>query len=163
VIVWLGRIKGILFSPVETWKTVKKESGYAVETLVFMFACCLLVGLTSLVRKSGWIAEVFIPFFTVLISSVLVRFLKLIQRADWETTFNQIVYSFFPLSWCYALSFVFGYRQYLLPAGVLYSMVLLFISVKVALNATFFQSLSLTLKIVAILFVCLYFLLTLLS
>jgi hypothetical protein len=103
-------------------------------------------------------SEIFIPFFAVLISSILIRFFKQIRKIGWEGNFNLIVYSFFPLFWCYSLSFVFNYRQYLLPFGLLYSIILLFIGCKKNLSITFFQCLLLVLKIILLLFFCVYML-----
>jgi hypothetical protein len=68
------------------------------------------------------------------------------------------VYSFFPLFWCYSLSFVFNYRQYLLPFGLLYSLILLFIACKKSLQITVLQCLLLVLKIILLLFACVYLL-----
>jgi hypothetical protein len=143
---------------------MKKESGYTVETLVFLFVCCLIPGLLTLVRGfAGWMSEIFIPFFAVLISSILIRFFKPIRKISWETNFNLLVYSFFPLFWCYALSHIFSYRQYLLPFGLLYSITLLFAGCKKSMNITFWQCLSLVAKIVALLLFCLYLLMVPLS
>ncbi|MDR1886919.1 MAG: YIP1 family protein [Prevotellaceae bacterium] len=151
------RIKGILFSPIKTWKSMKKESGYTIETVVFLFACCLLPGLLSLVKSlPGWMSEIFIPFFVILIVSILLRFFKPIRKISWEGNFNLIVYSFFPLLWCYSLSFIFHSRQYLLSFGLLYSVVLLFIGCKNSMNITFWQCLALVMEIVLLLFFCLY-------
>jgi hypothetical protein len=153
------RIKGILFSPLKTWDSMKKESGYTVETLVFLFVCCLVPGLLTLVKGfSGWMSGIFIPFFTVLIVSILIRFFKPIRKISWEENFNLIVYSFFPLFWCYALAHIFHNRQYLLPFGLLYSVILLFIGCKKSMNINFWQCLSLVVKIVLLLFFCLYLL-----
>ncbi|MDR2027874.1 MAG: YIP1 family protein [Prevotellaceae bacterium] len=153
------RVRGILFSPLKTWELMKKESGYTIETVVFLFICCLIPGLLALVRGfSGWVSEIFIPFFTVLISSILLRFLRQIRKISWEGNFNLAVYSFFPLFWCYALSYIFNNRQYLLPFGLLYSIMLLFIACKKSMNLSFGQCLLLVLKIVLLLFFCLYLL-----
>jgi hypothetical protein len=158
------RVKGILFSPLKTWESMKKESGYTVETIVFLFACCLIQGLLALVRGfSGWMPEIFIPFFAVLISSILLRFIKQIRKISWEGNFNLIVYSFFPLLWCYSLSYIFNNRQYLLPFGLLYSIILLFIGCKKSMNISFWQCLLLVVEIVLFLFVCLYLLMVPLS
>jgi F0F1-type ATP synthase assembly protein I len=143
---------------------MKKESGYTVETLVFLFVCCLIPGLLTLVRGfAGWMSEIFIPFFTVLITSILIRFLKPVRKISWEMNFNLIVYSFFPLFWCYALSYIFGYRQYLLPFGLLYSTILLFAGCKKSMDVSFWQCLALVLKIVLLLLFCLYLLMVPLS
>jgi hypothetical protein len=158
------RIKGVLFSPLKTWSVMKQETGYTVETLVFLFVCCLVPGLLTLVRGfSGWMSETFIPFFTVLISSILIRFFKPIRKISWEVNFNLLVYSFFPLFWCYALAYIVNYRQYLLPFGLLYSIVLLFIACKNSMVISFWQCLSLVAKIVLLLFFCLYLLMVPLS
>ncbi|MDR1594448.1 MAG: YIP1 family protein [Prevotellaceae bacterium] len=158
------RIKGILFSPLKTWKSMSKESGYTVETVIFLFVCCLVPGLLTLVKGfPGWMSEIFIPFCTILISSILLRFIKHIRKISWEGNFNLTVYSFFPLLWCYALSHIFNYRQYLLPFGLLYSIILLFIACKKSINISFWQCLLLVAKIVLILFFCLYLLMVPLS
>lgn len=158
------RIKGILFSPLKTWETMRGESGYAVETLVFLFVCCLIPGLLALARDlPGWTSEIFIPFFSILISSILMRFIKQIRKISWEGNFNLTVYSFFPLFWCYALSFIFGNRHWLLPFGLLYSTVLLFIACKKSMKISVWQCLLLVIKIVVILFFCLYLLMVPLS
>jgi hypothetical protein len=98
-----------------------------------------------------------------LISSILLRFIKHIRKISWEGNFNLTVYSFFPLLWCYALSHIFNYRQYLLPFGLLYSIILLFIACKKSINISFWQCLLLVAKIVLILFFCLYLLMVPLS
>lgn len=158
------RVKGILFSPIKTWESMKKESGYTIETLVFLFACCLIQGLLTLVRGfQGWMSEIFVPFLTILISSILLRFFKQIRKISWEGNFNLIVYSFFPLFWCYSLSYIFNYRQYLLPFGLLYSIILLFIACKKSMNLSFWQCLILVVEIVLFLFFCLYLFMVLLS
>ncbi|MDR0559976.1 MAG: hypothetical protein LBG92_07375 [Prevotellaceae bacterium] len=154
--VLLSRIKGVLFLPLKTWKTIGTESGYSIETLIFLFISCLCAGLASLIKSSVWIQEFFIPFFSVLTSSVLIRFFKPIRKADWENSFNLTVYSFFPLIWCYSLSFIFGFQQFLLPFGLLHSLTLLFISVKTVLKTGFFQTLVLIFKITFMVFCCLY-------
>jgi hypothetical protein len=143
---------------------MKKESGYTIETLVFLFACCLIQGLLTLVRGfQGWMSEIFVPFLTILISSILLRFFKQIRKISWEGNFNLIVYSFFPLFWCYSLSYIFNYRQYLLPFGLLYSIILLFIACKKSMNLSFWQCLILVVEIVLFLFFCLYLFMVLLS
>ncbi|MDR1338598.1 MAG: YIP1 family protein [Prevotellaceae bacterium] len=158
------RVKGILFSPLKTWESMKKESGYTIETVVFLFACCLVPGLLSLVKGfPGWMSEIFIPFFTMLVSSIFLRFLKHIRKISWEGNFNLTVYSFFPLLWCYSLSLIFGNRQYLLPFGLLYSLILLFIACKKSLKISFLQCLLLVFEIVILLFFCLYLLMVPLS
>jgi hypothetical protein len=158
------RIKGILFSPFKTWESMKKESGYTIETLVFLFACCLIPGLLSLVKGfPGWMSEIFIPFFAILVSSILLRFLKQIRKISWEGNFNLTVYSFFPLLWCYSLCFIFGGRQYLLPFGLVYSTVLLFIACKKSLAISFMQCMLLVFEIVLLLLFCLYLLMVPLS
>jgi hypothetical protein len=158
------RVKGILFSPPKTWESMKQESGYTIETLVFLFVCCLIPGLLTLVRGfAGWMSEIFIPFFAVLVSSILIRFFKPVRKIGWETNFNLLVYSFFPLFLCYALSYIFNYRQYLLPFGLLYSMILLFVGCKKSMDISFWQCLSLVVKIVLLLLFCLYVLMVPLS
>jgi hypothetical protein len=143
---------------------MRKESGYTIETIVFLFVCCFVPGLLALVRSfPSWMSEVFIPFFTILISSILLRFIKPIRKISWEGNFNLIVYSFFPLFWCYALSYIFNHRQYLLPFGLLYSIVLLFIACRITMNIPFWQCLLLVLEIVLLLFFCLYMLMVPLS
>lgn len=143
---------------------MKKESGYTVETTVFLFICCLVPGLLTLVKGfSGWMSEIFIPFFTILTVSILMRSFRLIRRISWEGNFNLIVYSFFPLFWCYALSFIFDKRQYLLPLGLVYSIILLFIACKKSMKLSVLQCLSLVFKIVLLLFFCLYLLMVPLS
>jgi hypothetical protein len=138
---------------------MKKESGYTIETLVFLFVCCLVPGLLTLAKGfSGWMSEIFIPFSTVLISSILLRLFKQIRKISWEGNFNLTVYSFFPLFWCYALGYIIGYRQYLLPFGLLYSIILLFIACKKSINISFWQCLLLAVKIVLLMFFCLYML-----
>ncbi|MDR0384969.1 MAG: YIP1 family protein [Prevotellaceae bacterium] len=157
-------MKGILFSPLKTWDSMKKESGYTVETVVFLFVCCLVPGLLALARGfQGWISEIFIPFFTMLVSSILLRFIRQIRKISWEGNFNLTVYSFFPLLWCYSLSYIFNNRQYLLPAGLLYSVVLLFIACKKSMNLPFWQCLLLVMQIVLSLFFYLYLLMVPLS
>jgi hypothetical protein len=69
-----------------------------------------------------------------------------------------IVYSFFPLFWCYALTHIFDNRQYLLPFGLLYSIILLFIACKKSMDISCWQCLSLVLKIVLLIMFCLYLL-----
>jgi hypothetical protein len=143
---------------------MKKESGYTIETILFLFACCLIPGLLTLVRGfSGWMSEIFIPFFTILIVSILMRSFRLIRRIGWEGNFNLIVYSFFPLFCCYALTFIFNNRQYLLPFGLFYSIILLFIACKKSMNISFIQCFFLVLKIILLLFFCLYLLMVPLS
>ncbi|MDR1582052.1 MAG: hypothetical protein LBS55_02145, partial [Prevotellaceae bacterium] len=79
---------------------MRKETGYTVETVVFLFVCCLVSGLLVLIRGfPGWMSEIFIPFFTILISSILLRFIKQIRKISWEGNFNLIAYSCFPLLW----------------------------------------------------------------
>jgi hypothetical protein len=158
------RVKGILFSPSKTWESLKKESGYTVETIVFLFTCCLVPGLLALARGfSGWTSEIFIPFFSMLVSSILMRFIKQIRKIGWEGNFNLIVYSFFPLFCCYSLSLIFNNRQYLLPFGLLYSIILLFIACKKSMNISFWKCLLLVMEIILILFSCLYLLMVPLS
>jgi hypothetical protein len=154
----------MLFSPQKTWGTMKQESGYVIETVAFLFVCCLIPGLLTLVRGfSGWMSEIFIPFITVLISSLLLRFLKPIRKIGWEDNFNLTVYSFFPLFWCYALSFIINSRQYLFPLGFVYSVILLFIGCKKSMKLSFWKCLLLVVEIVLILFFCLYLLMVPLS
>jgi hypothetical protein len=158
------RVKGILFTPLQTWESMKKESGYTIETVVFLFVCCLIQGLLALIRGfPGWISEIFVPFFAILISSILLRLIKQIRKISWEGNFNLVVYSFFPLMWCYSLSFIFNNRQYLLPFGLLYSLILLFIACKKNMNLPFWQCLLLVIEIVLLLFFCLYLLMVPLS
>jgi hypothetical protein len=143
---------------------MRKESGYTVETIVFLFFCCLVPGLLTLAKGfPGWMSEVFIPFFTILVSSILLRFIKPIRKISWEGNFNLVVYSFFPLFWCYALSYIFNHRHYLLPFGLLYSIVLLFIACRKMMNISFPQCMLLVLEIVLLLFFCLYLLMVPLS
>jgi hypothetical protein len=153
------RVRGILFSPIKTWSEMTKESGYTVETLAFLFFCCFVSGVLTLLRGfPGWTSEIFIPFFTILISSILVRFFRPIRKISWEGNFNLIVYSFFPLFWCYALTYILGNRQLLLPCGLLYSMIILFIGCRIYMGISFWKCLSLVLKIVLLLLFCLYLL-----
>jgi hypothetical protein len=88
--------------------------------------------------------------------SILLRFIKQIRKISWEGNFNLMVYSCFPLLWCYSLSYIFNYRQYFLPFGLLYSIILLFIACKKSMNISFWQCLLLVMKIVLLLFFCLY-------
>jgi hypothetical protein len=135
---------------------MKKESGYALETLLFLFAGCLFAGLSSIAKNAEWVSEIFIPFLSCMIASVLMRFFKLIRKINWESNFNMLVYSFFPLVWCYSLSMLFDHRHYLLPFGLAYSVVLLFLSVKAMIDVSILRCLSLTLKILLLLFACIY-------
>jgi hypothetical protein len=115
--------------------------------------------LLALVRGfPNWMPEIFIPFFTILISSILLRFIKQIRKISWEGNFNLTVYSFFPLLWCYSLSYIFNNRQYLLPFGLFYSIILLFIGCKKSMDISFWQCLLLVIEIVLLLFFCLYLL-----
>ena len=158
-----SRVKGVLLSPVKTWKTIKKESGYPAETIVFIFICCLLAGIFSFIRgTSAWIPEIFVPFFTILLSSVIIRFFKEVQRINWEGSFNLIVYSYFPLILCYGLSFI-NYREFILPLGLIYSTILLYISIKSVFNISVGKSLSLLVKITFIVFFCFWVLMVLFS
>jgi len=157
-----NRFAGILFRPAKTWNAIKKESGYVVESFAFLFICCVIVGLFSFVKKqSGWFPELFIPFFSILISSILIRFLKEIKKINWECSFNLIVFSFFPLLLLYALSFIVGSRQILIPLGVVYSLILLIVASKIALNLTLLNALSISSKIFLIILACLYSLMVL--
>ena len=158
-----GRAKGILLTPLKTWKTVKKESGYIIETFIFLFVSCLVSGLLSLIKGHFWLAEIYIPFSTILISSVIIRFFKLIRKIDWERNFSLLVYSFCPLIWYYSLSFIINLQQFLLPLGLIHSFVLLFISIKILLDTRFLQTLSLMLKIICVAFGCLYLLMVFFS
>jgi hypothetical protein len=157
------RIKGIILSPLQTWKTMKKESGYALETLLFLFVGCLFAGLSSIAKNAEWVSEICIPFLSCMITSVLMRFFKLIRKINWESNFNMLVYSFFPLVWCYTLSMLFDYRHCFLPFGLIYSFILLFLSVKAIIDVSLLRCLSLTMKIILLLFSCLYALTALLS
>jgi hypothetical protein len=91
------------------------------------------------------------------------RFIKPIRKISWEGNFNITVYSFFPLFWCYSLSLIFNNRQYLLPLGLIYSVILLFIACKKSMKISYGQCLLLVLKIVVLLFFCLYLLMVPLS
>lgn len=158
-----SRIGGVLYSPVKTWKSIRKEPGYTIESLVFLFFCCLLIGLLSLTKgKTSWLSEIFIPFLTVFISSVFIRFFKEIKKVNWECSFNLIVFPYYPLLLCYAFSFL-NYRQYILPAGLILSTILLFTAIKSSLDISIAKSLSLTLKITLTVFFCFFTLMVLLS
>ncbi|MDR2424011.1 MAG: hypothetical protein LBD59_04715 [Prevotellaceae bacterium] len=158
-----GRAKGILLTPLKTWKTIKKESGYIIETFMFLFVSCLASGLLSLIKGHFWLAEIYIPFSTILISSIIIRFFKLIKKIDWERNFSLLVYSFCPLIWYYSLSFIIHLQQFLLPMGLIHSFVLLFISIKIFFDVTFLQILSMMLKIILVAFGCLYLLMVFFS
>ena len=157
------RIKGIILSPFQTWRTMKKESGYTLETLLFLFVGCLFAGLSSIAKNVEWVSETCIPFFSCMITSVLMRFFPPVRKISWESNFNMLVYSFFPLVWCYAFGMLFDHRQYFLPFGLFYSSVLLFLSVKAIIDLPLLRCLSLTLKIIILLFACLYVLTTLIG
>jgi hypothetical protein len=121
-------------------------------------------GLLTLIRGfTGWMSEIFIPFITILISSILLRFVKHMRKIAWEGNLNLIVYSFFPLFWCYALSFIFNHRHYFLPFGLFYSIILLFIACKKSMNISFWKCLLLVVKIVVLLFFYLYLIMVPLS
>jgi hypothetical protein len=112
---------------------------------------------------SGWMSEIFIPFFAILSTSILLRIFKQLRKIGWEENLNLIVYSFFPLCWCYSLCFIFGGRPYLLSFGLFYSVILLFIACKKNVNLPFGQCLLLVFQIVILLFFCLYLLMVPLS
>ena len=158
------RVTGLISSPVSGWKAMKSESGYLPETFSLLFVCCALAGSASLIRNMHWASETFVLFFTMVISSVSARFLSpKVRNNNWEGTLNLIVYSSVPALICYSLSLLIGYRLWLLPPGLLYSVGLLSVGISVFTGAKSFNTVKLTVGFICVIFTAGYVSLVLLS
>ncbi|MDR2563047.1 MAG: hypothetical protein LBC98_03795 [Prevotellaceae bacterium] len=153
-----SRILGIFKSPVAVWKSMKGESGYIIETVAYLFAYCATTGFSSLVRKDdSWAPETFIPFCALLLSSVLVRFVSPdMRKTNWEGSLNLITYSYFPFLLAFTLSYIFGKRQFILPVGLVYSLILSVLAIRIFTGARTFKCFLLALATVAVVLFSMY-------
>lgn len=157
-LIW-ERILHMLLSPKAAWKQMKTESGCAFETILFLFVCCTLLGFSSLLsdHEESWAPETFIFFSSLLLMSVLIRALSpKMRKVNWEGSLNLLVYSIYPALLLYALSLLIGYRIYLLPTALVYSLVLYCFGLQSLLSMSWKESLLYTLVSFFVFAICLY-------